>query len=109
SILMFGGLALRRPYSGSTTISTVNGGVEGLVRTLAVQLAPVRVNAIHPGIIGDTPEWSGKLRAVEAVQARTPIGRTGTTEEIVGAAMFLLEKGGVDGVSLGVAGGWMLQ
>jgi NAD(P)-dependent dehydrogenase (short-subunit alcohol dehydrogenase family) len=109
SILMFGGLALRRPYPGSTTISTVNGGVEGLVRTLAVQLAPVRVNAIHPGIIGDTPEWSDKLQAVEAVRARTPLGRTVTTEEIVGAAIFLLENGGVNGVSLEVDGGWMLQ
>ena len=109
SILLFGGLALRRPYPGSTTISTVNGGVEGLVRTLAVQLAPVRVNAIHPGIIGDTPEWSDKEKAVEAVRARTPIGRTVTTEEIVGAATFLLENGGVNGVSLEVDGGWMLQ
>jgi NAD(P)-dependent dehydrogenase (short-subunit alcohol dehydrogenase family) len=109
SILLFGGLALRRPYPGSTTISTVNGGVEGLVRTLAVQLAPVRVNAIHPGIIGDTPEWSGKQEAVDAVRARTPIGRTVTTEEIVGAATFLLENGGVNGVSLEVDGGWMLQ
>jgi NAD(P)-dependent dehydrogenase (short-subunit alcohol dehydrogenase family) len=109
SILMFGGLALRRPYPGSTTISTVNGGVEGLVRTLAVQLAPVRVNAIHPGIIGDTPEWSNKQQALEAVRARTPIRRTVTTEEIVGAAIFLLENGGVNGVSLEVDGGWMLQ
>jgi NAD(P)-dependent dehydrogenase (short-subunit alcohol dehydrogenase family) len=109
SILMFGGLALRRPYPGSTTITTVNGGVEGLVRTLAVQLAPIRVNAIHPGIVGDTPEWAGKAEALERVVARTPLGRTVTTKEIVGAAMFLLENGAVNGVSLEVDGGWMLQ
>jgi NAD(P)-dependent dehydrogenase (short-subunit alcohol dehydrogenase family) len=110
SILLFGGLALRRPYPGSTTITTVNGGVEGLVRTLAVQLAPVRVNAIHPGIVGDTPEWADKPPAVlDPVRARTPLGRLVTTEEIVGAAMFLLENGGVNGVSLEVDGGWMLQ
>jgi NAD(P)-dependent dehydrogenase (short-subunit alcohol dehydrogenase family) len=109
SILLFGGLALRRPYPGSTTITTVNGGVEGLVRTLAVQLAPVRVNAIHPGIVGDTPEWEGKPEVLEAVGARTPIGRPVTTEEIVGASMFLLENGAVNGVSLEVDGGWLLQ
>ena len=109
SILVFGGLALRRPYPGSTTITTVNGGVEGLVRTLAVQLAPIRVNAIHPGIVGDTPEWSGKTEALERVIARTPIGRNVTTEEIVGAAIFLLENGAVNGVALEVDGGWMLQ
>ena len=109
SILIFGGLALRRPYPGSTTITTVNGGVEGLVRTLAVQLAPIRVNAIHPGIVGDTPEWAGKTEALDRVIARTPIGRNVTTEEIVGAAVFLLENGAVNGVALEVDGGWMLQ
>jgi NAD(P)-dependent dehydrogenase (short-subunit alcohol dehydrogenase family) len=110
SILIFGGQALRRPYPGSTTISTVNGGVEGLVRTLAVELAPRRVNAIHPGIVGDTPEWAGKPPAVlEAVRARTPLGRLVTTEEIVGASMFLLENGAVNGVTLEADGGWMLQ
>jgi NAD(P)-dependent dehydrogenase (short-subunit alcohol dehydrogenase family) len=109
SILLFGGLALRRPYPGSTTITTVNGGVEGLVRTLAVQLAPVRVNAVHPGIVGDTPEWEGKPEVLEAVSARTPIGRPVTTAEIVGASMFLLENGGVNGVNLEVDGGWLLQ
>jgi NAD(P)-dependent dehydrogenase (short-subunit alcohol dehydrogenase family) len=110
SILLFGGLALRRPYPGSTTITTVNGGVEGLVRTLAVQLAPVRVNAIHPGIVGDTPEWADKPpEMLAAVAARTPLGRLVTTDEIVGASTFLLENGGVNGVNLEVDGGWMLQ
>jgi NAD(P)-dependent dehydrogenase (short-subunit alcohol dehydrogenase family) len=109
SIVVFGGQALRRPYPGSTTITTVNGGVVGLVHTLAVQLAPVRVNGIHPGVIGDTPEWSGKTEALEAIRARTPLGRLVTTDEIVGATMFLLENGGVNGVNLEVDGGWLLQ
>lgn len=110
SILLFGGQALRRPYPGSTTITTVNGGVEGLVRTLAVQLAPVRVNAIHPGVVGDTPAWSGKPDAVlEAIRARTPIGRLVTTEDVVDASVFLLENRGVNGVNLEVDGGWTLQ
>ena len=109
SILLFGGQALQRPYPGSTTITTVNGGVTGLVRTLAVQLAPVRVNAIHPGIVGDSPEWSSKSEAVERTAARTPIGRTVTMDEIVDASVFLLENGGVNGQNLEVDGGWLLQ
>jgi NAD(P)-dependent dehydrogenase (short-subunit alcohol dehydrogenase family) len=110
SILLFGGQALRRPYPGSTTITTVNGGVTGVVHTLAVELAPVRVNAIHPGIVGDTPAWEGKPEAVlEAVRARTPIGRLVTTDEVADAAMFLLENGAVNGVNLEVDGGWMLR
>ena len=110
SILLFGGLALYRPYPGSTTITTVNGGVSGLVRTLAVELAPIRVNALHPGIVGDTPEWSVKPKEVlDAFVERTPLGRLVTTDEVVHASLFLLENGAVNGVNLEVDGGWMLR
>ncbi len=109
SILLFGGLAMRRPYPGSTTITTVNGGVSGLVRSLAVELAPVRVNALHPGIVADTATWSTKPPAVlEAVRARTPLGRLVTTEDIVDASVFLLENRAVNGINLEVDGGWLL-
>lgn len=109
SILLFGGLAKDRPYPGSTTITTVNGGVSSLVRTLALELAPVRVNAIHPGIVGDTPAWSGKPPEVlERVVERTPTGRLVTTDDVVGAALFLLDNPGVNGVNLPVDGGWLL-
>jgi NAD(P)-dependent dehydrogenase (short-subunit alcohol dehydrogenase family) len=110
SILLFGGQALRRPYPGSTMVTTVNGGVEGLVRTLAVQLAPIRTNAIHPGIVGDSPEWEGKPDAVlDAIRAATPIGRLVTMDEIADASIFLLENAAVNGVNLEVDGGWLLQ
>jgi NAD(P)-dependent dehydrogenase (short-subunit alcohol dehydrogenase family) len=108
SILLFGGLAKDRPYPGSTTVSTVNGGVTGMVHTLAVELAPIRVNALHPGIVGDSPMWRDNEQMIERVTNRTPIGRPVTMAEIVGAARFLLENGGVNGVDLRVDGGWML-
>jgi NAD(P)-dependent dehydrogenase (short-subunit alcohol dehydrogenase family) len=109
SILLFGGLALRRPYAGSTTVSTVNGGVTGLVHTLAVELAPIRVNGIHPGVVGDSPYWAGKQAALDAVGERTPIGRPVSMDEIVDASLFLLENGGVNGINLDVDGGWLLR
>jgi NAD(P)-dependent dehydrogenase (short-subunit alcohol dehydrogenase family) len=110
SILVFGGQALRRPYPGSTTVTTVNGGVTGLVHTLAVELAPIRVNGIHPGVVGDSPYWSEKPQEVlDALVARTPLGRLATMDEIVDAAIFLLENGAVNGVNLEVDGGWMLR
>jgi NAD(P)-dependent dehydrogenase (short-subunit alcohol dehydrogenase family) len=109
SILLFGGLALRRPYPGSTTVTTVNGGVTGLVRTLAVELAPVRVNGVHPGIVGDSPYWAGQQAALESVSARTPLGRLVTMDEVVDASVFLLENGAVNGVNLDVDGGWLLR
>ena len=70
SIVLFGGQARERPYPGSTTVTTINGGVTAMVRTLALQIAPTRVNAIHPGIVGDSPYWQGKN--LEGVIARTP-------------------------------------
>lgn len=110
SILFFGGLALKRPYPGSTTVTTVNGGVTGLVHTLAVELAPIRVNAIHPAVVGDSPYWAGKPQAVlDALVARTPIGRLPTMDEIADACIFLLENGAVNGVNLEVDGGWLLK
>jgi NAD(P)-dependent dehydrogenase (short-subunit alcohol dehydrogenase family) len=107
SILLFGGLAKERPYDGSTTVSTVNGGISGMVRTLACELAPVRVNAIHPGIVGDSPYWIDK--PVGAFVERTPIGRLVTMAEVVQAATFLLECGGMNGADLFVDGGWLLR
>ncbi|HYC07508.1 MAG TPA: SDR family NAD(P)-dependent oxidoreductase, partial [Candidatus Binatia bacterium] len=64
SIVLFGGMAKERPYPGSTTVTTVNGGVVGLTRALVSELMPIRVNSIHPGVVGDTPYWSGKPAAI---------------------------------------------
>ncbi len=107
AIVLFGGLAKDRPYPGSTTVSTINGGVVGMVHTMAVELAPIRVNAIHPGIIGDSPFWSGK--PLDHVVTRTPLGRMATMEEVADATEFLLRNGAVTGVHLPVDGGWMLK
>ncbi len=109
SILLFGGLALKRPYPGSTTITTVNGAVSGLVRTLAVELAPIRVNALHPGVVGDTPAWRDRPAALlEALRSRTPLGRLVETDDVVDAAIFLLENRAATGINLELDGGWLL-
>jgi NAD(P)-dependent dehydrogenase (short-subunit alcohol dehydrogenase family) len=109
SIVLFGGLAKERPYPGSTTVTTVNGAVSSMVRTLAVELAPVRVNAVHPGVVGDSPAWSGKPAAVlDALVGRTPCGRLATMEDVAHAVLFLLDNRSVNGVNLDVDGGWLL-
>lgn len=109
SVVLFGGLALARPYVGSTTVTTVNGGISSMIRTLALELAPVRFNALHPGIVGDTPTWAGNDAKLAEVLARTPTGRLVTTNDIVGASAFLLENEAVNGINLDVDGGWMLM
>jgi NAD(P)-dependent dehydrogenase (short-subunit alcohol dehydrogenase family) len=109
SVVLFGGRAKDRPYPGSTMVSAVNGGVAGLISSLAVELAPIRCNAIHPGIVGDSPYWSAKGdAALEPVRARTPTRRLVTMEDIVGAVVFLLENRSVNGLNLHVDGGWLL-
>ncbi len=107
SVVLFGGLAMERPYPGSTTVSTVNGGVVGMIHTLACELAPVRINAIHPGIIGDSPYWENKDNS--PIISRTPLGRLVTMQEIVHSVEFLLENTGVNGVNLNMDGGWLFK
>jgi len=106
AIVMFGGLAMLRPYPGSTTVSTVNGGVIGLMNTLIIELAPIRVNVIHPGIVGNSPYWRG--RDLSPVVARTPCGRLAQMADIVDAVDFLLRNPAVNGVSLNVDGGILI-
>jgi NAD(P)-dependent dehydrogenase (short-subunit alcohol dehydrogenase family) len=108
SILIYGGLARDRPYPGSTTVTTVNGGVTSLVRTLVIELAPIRVNAIHNGIVGDSPQWRDMApERHKALVDRTPIGRLVTMAESMSAARFLLENRAINGINLAVDGGWM--
>ena len=107
SVVLFGGRAKDRPYPGSTTVSTVNGGVSGMVRSLSVQLAPRRVNAIHPGIVGDSPYWSEKPEATAKTREATPTGRNVTMEDVVDAVDFLLRNRSVNGIDLYVDGGWL--
>ncbi|RZI93466.1 MAG: SDR family NAD(P)-dependent oxidoreductase [Microbacterium sp.] len=109
-IVLFGGRAKDAPYPGSTTVSTINGGVDGLMNTLALELAPIRVNSLHPGIIGDSPFWAGKPEGVlSGYESRTPGGALATMADIVDATKFLLFNKGVSAHSLNVDRGWRIS
>jgi NAD(P)-dependent dehydrogenase (short-subunit alcohol dehydrogenase family) len=108
SILLFGGVAKDRPYPGSTTVSAVNGAVTGLVRTMSVELSPVRVNAVHPGIIEDSPYWDGTPAVAEMMagfRKQSLTGRLGRMSEIVDACLFLLENSLANSIDLSMDGG----
>jgi NAD(P)-dependent dehydrogenase (short-subunit alcohol dehydrogenase family) len=108
SVLIFGGLAKERPYPGGMTVTTINHGVDGLVRALTHELKPIRVNALHPGIVGDSPFWAGKTEALEAHRARTMTGRLVRVRDVVDAAVFLLENPSMAGAELRIDGGWSM-
>lgn len=79
---------------------------EALVRTLAVELAPVRVNAVSPGIVA-TPTWDG-LAAEDRLAGALPAGRVGTADDLADAIWLLLTNGFVTGTVLSVDGGHRL-
>ncbi|QNP74746.1 SDR family oxidoreductase [Streptomyces roseirectus] len=106
--VLIGGLASHRPYPGSTSVTTANGGITALVRTLAVELAPIRVNALHPSIVADTPFWSDKPAAREAAALGARTGRPVTMEDCAHAIRFLLDNRAVNGVNLNLDGGEVL-
>jgi NAD(P)-dependent dehydrogenase (short-subunit alcohol dehydrogenase family) len=105
AVVLFGGLAKERPYPGSTIVTTFNAGITGLVRTLAVEIAPHRVNALHPGLIGDSPKWRDVTQPPSA--NRTPIGRLVTMAEVADATEFLLRNTGINAHDLYLDGGLM--
>ncbi|MBC6468333.1 SDR family NAD(P)-dependent oxidoreductase [Actinomadura alba] len=106
--VLLGGLASHRPYPGSTTVTTANGGISALVRTLAVELSPIRVNALHPSIVADTPFWSDKPAAREAAETRALTKRPVTMQDCTEAITFLLENRSINGVNLNIDGGDVL-
>jgi len=108
SVVMFGGRAKDRPYPGGMTVGTVNAGISGMVPALALQLAPRRVNAIHPGIVADSPYWSENQEFCNQVREATPTGRNVTVEDIVDGVDFLIRNRSVNGLDLYIDGGWLL-
>jgi NAD(P)-dependent dehydrogenase (short-subunit alcohol dehydrogenase family) len=111
SIVLFSGWISRKPAVEMSTLAAVDGAIEALARTLALELAPVRVNAITPGQI-DTPLWRSRLSETEArahfdrVARAHPVGRVGTADDFAQAILFLMMNGFMTGAVLDIDGGW---
>jgi NAD(P)-dependent dehydrogenase (short-subunit alcohol dehydrogenase family) len=87
SMTFVSGIAAYRPMARGSIVAAVNAALEGLVRALAVELAPIRVNAVSPGWI-DTPIWSlvagdKKDDTLSAMAKRLPVGRVGASADTV--------------------------
>ena len=112
SITFTSGTSALRPLPGGSVASASCGAVEALARSLAVDLAPIRVNVIAPGLI-DTPlvaqvmgERTGAV--MKDAASRLPVRRVGRPEDIADAALFLMKNGYVTGITLTVDGGRLL-
>ncbi|MEV7043986.1 SDR family oxidoreductase [Amycolatopsis sp. NPDC051061] len=109
SFVFFSGSSARKPAAGMLAVGATNAAVDALTRGLAVELAPLRVNAVSPGTI-DTGAYDAlgeeKKAALFASRVATsPARRVGRPEEIAEAVVFALGSTFLTGVSLGVDGG----
>ncbi|MDM9644791.1 SDR family oxidoreductase [Rhizobium sp. S163] len=112
SLTFTSGVAAYRPAARGTVVATINAGLEGLVRALAVELAPLRVNAVSPGWV-DTPIWEfvavdRKAETLDAMAQRLPVGRIGRPQDIADAIAFVMGNGFTTGTVLHVEGGHRL-
>jgi NAD(P)-dependent dehydrogenase (short-subunit alcohol dehydrogenase family) len=112
SIVLTLGVAKDRPQSGWTIGASLCGAMDALTRALAVELAPLRVNAVSPGFVR-TPLWGSiKEEDREAmfreVGARLPVGHVGAADQLAGAYLFLMENEFTTGHTLIVDGGVIL-
>lgn len=112
SLTFVSGIAAYRPATRGSVVAAVNAALEGLVRALAIELAPIRVNAVSPGWV-DTPIWQfvagdAKNETLAAMAKRLPAGRVGRPEDIADAIRFLIGNGFTTGTTLHVEGGHRL-
>ncbi|MFI1562867.1 SDR family oxidoreductase [Streptomyces sp. NPDC020490] len=111
SFTFFSGVAAWRPAPERTVMATTNGALAFLVQALAVEIAPVRVNAVSPGIV-DTGSWDGlgadKEAFLRQVAERNPARRVGTPDDLVQAVLFAMTNPYVTGTVLHVDGGGRL-
>ena len=109
SLLLFSGVAAWNPSPGYAVMGITNGAVTYAVTHLAKELAPIRVNAISPGII-DSGSWdamgdNAKHEFLEDSGRATLVGRVGRNDDITRAALWLLEGSFVTGETIHVDGG----
>ncbi|MDF9412594.1 SDR family oxidoreductase [Brevibacillus laterosporus] len=112
SITLFSGVVAYKSMVGSATLGAVNAAVSNLGQTLALELSPVRVNIVSPGII-DTPSRSkmsqeARNSLYEAVASKLPVKRIGQPVDVAQGVMYLLHNDFVTGTTLHIEGGHIL-
>jgi NAD(P)-dependent dehydrogenase (short-subunit alcohol dehydrogenase family) len=109
SFVIFSGVAAAKIAVGTMAVAITNAAADTLARSLALELAPIRVNAISPGVI-DTGAWDafgpqGKADYFADISSRNPAGRIGTIEDIAQGVLFALTNRFLTGQTLHIDGG----
>jgi NAD(P)-dependent dehydrogenase (short-subunit alcohol dehydrogenase family) len=112
SITLFSGIAAWKPLQGGSTFAAINGAILALCRTLAVELAPLRINVIAPGTI-HTPFWDSvaqdfRNEFLVSFAEKLPVKRVGTSDDIAQAVLYLMKNGFTTGSVVTIDGGHQL-
>ena len=111
SITLVSGTPARKCNPGMISVSCTGCAVEGFVRALTPELAPIRINGVAPGII-DTPMFDHfgekKAATLDAIGANFPLGRVGQPEEVAEAILLCMSNTYMTGVVIDVDGGALL-
>ncbi|MCF8888634.1 SDR family oxidoreductase [Priestia megaterium] len=113
SIILFSGVVAYKSVVGSSMLGAVNAAVSNLAQTLALELAPIRVNIISPGII-DTPSRNKMPEEIRnhfyaTMGNKLPVKRIGRAEDVAQSVLYLLQNSFVTGTVLHVEGGHILS
>lgn len=109
SITLTSGVYGVRPPQGATTLAAINSAIEGLVRGLSVDLAPIRVNVVSPGIV-DTPLYAGmpddqRQALFNDIAQQLPVGRIAKPDDIAETYVYLAKNGFTTGTAVLIDGG----
>ncbi|MCD9878948.1 SDR family oxidoreductase [Streptomyces guryensis] len=112
SISFTSGIAAYRPSPTGSVVAAVNGAIESLVYALALELAPIRVNAVSPGWV-DTPFWDAaagekKAATLDAMAKRLPVGKVGKAADLAQAFESIMRNSFISGTVVHVDGGHRL-
>lgn len=106
------GIAAYRPAPGGAVVAAVNGALESLTYALALELAPLRVNAVSPGWVADTTFWNDAgeegAERLQSMAERLPVGRAGEPADIAEAFLSVLRNDFMTGTVVHVDGGHRL-
>lgn len=112
SIVLTTGIASLRPRKGWTVAASICGAMDGLTRALAVELAPIRVNAVSPGVVR-SPLWNTMSQEEREgmyrnASAALPVGRVGEVGDVAQTYVYLMREGYSTGQVIVVDGGSVL-
>lgn len=112
SITLFSGVASQKPIEGLSALAAANGAIEALCRSLAVELGPIRVNAVLPAVV-DTPLYDRMPQErrkdyLRSFASKLPVKRVGNPEDVAKAVLYLILNDYTTGTVLEVNGGYRI-